>query len=154
MTLSPENNEINGFKESLSVMDQLQKVKSYFIKVDKEFHPEKYEKKKVEKHQMINPPKNPVKRIIERTVESNQKILEKQAKKSDAKKAGRNAKDFMSSSSDGETKEPETLVDSLLKKRKQPLEKEKTSSKLTDRMHGATVVPEPAFLKYKKYISK
>ena len=80
-------------------MDQLQKVKSYFIKVDKEFHPEKYEKKK---HQMIDPPKNPAERIIERTVKTNQKILEKQAKKSQAKKDGKNAKDFMSSSSEDE----------------------------------------------------
>ena len=72
---------------------------------------------------------------------------------SDAKKSGRNAKDFMSSSSEGEEKET-PKVDSLLKKRKQPLEQSKPSSKLTDRMHGATVVPEPAFLKYKKYVSK
>ena len=29
---------------SINVLDKIAKVKQYFLKVDKEFHPEKYEK--------------------------------------------------------------------------------------------------------------
>ena len=34
-----------------NVMDQIQKIKQYFMKVDKEFHPEKYEVKKLKEIQ-------------------------------------------------------------------------------------------------------
>ena len=97
-------------------MDQLQKVKSYFIKVDREFHPEKYEKKKKEKtHEMIESeqmpaqnPEKPIKRIIERTVATNQNILDKLAKKAEAKKGGKNARDFMSADSGSDKEEEKT----------------------------------------------
>ena len=115
MSLSAANAEIPGFQENLSVMDQLQKVKSYFIKVDKEFHPEKYQKKRDQKHDQK---KGPTHVIIEQVAKANQKIDEKRdevikEKKSELdkttekkaveiKKTGRMARDFMSSSSSDE----------------------------------------------------
>ena len=47
-----------------SVMDQIQRVKQYFIKVDKEFHPEKYEEKKKPKEKNHIIYDKPIDRII------------------------------------------------------------------------------------------
>ena len=56
----------------LSVIDKIQKVKGYFLKVDKEFHPEKYEHKKKEEkaaHHIYYD--KPINRIVQQTVASN-----------------------------------------------------------------------------------
>ena len=58
------------------------------------------------------------------------------------------------SSSDGSEAEDTPKVDSLLKKRKKTHDDKSAPNKLLDRMHGATVVPEPAFLKFQKYVKK
>ena len=87
----------------------------------------------------------------------NKKIEQKQNEaKSNAKKS---AKDFMSSSSSSDAEEEQESkpsakknIDSLLKKRKNG--EASKSSNLQDRMHGATVVPEPAYLKLKKLLKK
>ena len=132
--------------KDLKVMTQLQRIKTYFVKVDKEFNREKYQQKKREAKQQ------PIQRIVHQTVKMNQRIEQKQNEsKLHAKKA---AEDFMSASSYSDAEEPQKKIDSLLKKRKGGSINTGAAQKLQERMHGATVVPEPAYLKLKKLVKK
>lgn len=98
-------------------------------------------------------------RIVERTVNENQRIIkEQQAELSKAKKRAESSESSSSEESESESEEVKIPVIKPSSRGTQPVTSEKGNSKVASKsqvaMHGATVVPVPAYLRNKQLLEK
>ena len=131
---------------------QIKIVRDHYVKFDNVVNRRK--QKEGDKEQ------KPITRIVERTVNENQRIIkEQQGELSNAKKkAESSSSESSSEESESESEEVKIPVIKPSSRATQPISSEKPKAKMSSKsqvaMHGATVVPVPAYLRNKQLLEK
>lgn len=130
---------------------QIKIVRDHYVKFDNVVNRRK--QKEGDKEQTA------ITRIVERTVNENQRIIkEQQAELSKARKRAESSESSSSEESESESEEVKIPVIKSSSRVTQPITSEKGNSKAANKsqvaMHGATVVPVPAYLRNKQLLEK